>query len=240
MDVISYTDDKEIKFSDADRNFYGKLEEKPQIEQELFLLQDQFYDPAIPDKSKIWLDMFNLCKKYSRSMIMQEIRRGKTYYHTPEELEDKAVYCALEFMQQYYYRQGYHCGASFAGVIHFKVYEVLYFKKEEEVSLNVPVYSGENQTTELQNLIEARSYISNPERIKETLDEVLALFDDLIPNEYRQFLLRCYIFIFLKKPRNKHIKQNFNLRWLSPALRVLINRTLLEIKNRWAASSFES
>ena len=72
MDPIKYEDPKKaaVKFSDHDATWHGDLASKPEMEQQLFVKQDQFYKEKNKAKrQKIWSDMFVLVQRYSKSLI---------------------------------------------------------------------------------------------------------------------------------------------------------------------------
>lgn len=138
------------------RQVYGKLEDKPQTEQELFKLEKELYEKRADYKKKIeewkknpntnnapldeslqvWSKMLGIVFMYAKSMILKRNKK-KQMFTEMEDIEDKAIEAALVFMNQYNRRDDYKVDASFAGALKFKIIEVLYGGREDNhVSIN--------------------------------------------------------------------------------------------------------
>lgn len=220
--------------------FYGNLEDKPKTEIELIQLQSQYLQTR--DQS-IWKEMFNICWSYMRSLILQK-QRGKGFIE-PEIVDDQTTSATLAFMSQYLTRPDFEVGASFAGMMQWKIVEVLYKNKERDgnpISLDMQV-SAEGKAT-LEDLIAADEHtIFNPEEfvtktsIYQVIEEVLKELDEELDQEenslYLKTIVRLYIILCLRHPKNRHSKKMFMDHWAKDyKVEKLINYVMLEIKNR--------
>jgi hypothetical protein len=176
--------------------------------------------------------MFVLVQKYSRSLILKK-NKGKKYIE-PDEIDDQATQTALAFMSQYIYRPGFHCGASFAGMINPKVLETLYKYNREDHNMSLSAVLGDSNL-ELEDM-QAKAFtaiydneISTPgsfldhTNIKEVIDELFKETDHEVKSELQRFKIRAYLQILLRKPKNKHSRPTF--------LRYMCNKTELDLVN---------
>jgi hypothetical protein len=217
MDIINYDEVEAgpIRFSDDGVAWYGDINDRPEIEQQLQELQYRFYKET--DKARkqdVWSEMFVVVQKYSRSLILKK-RKGKKYLE-PDEVEDRATQTALAFMSQYIYRPGFHCGASFAGMINPKVVETLYKYNKEDHNLPLSMVLGDTNL-ELEDMQEKANFkplydniigepgaFLNYSDLKDVINELLQEADAEVDNEQYRFKIRAYLQILLRKPRNKH------------------------------------
>lgn len=217
---IRYEDEieEELIFTDDGVEWYGNIEDKPQIEQNLQALQTDYYATNdIKEKQKIWSQMFVLTQVYAKSLIMKRMKGVR--YESPEEIDDKANQTALAFMSQYCYRKGFKCGASFAGMISPKILESLYghCKEDQVMSLNKTIGTSDKEIGDAQEFFGFKSIYEQPDEfaqvittsLREILDKLLVEFDSEVEDESRRFKLRAYLQILLRKPRNKHSKLLF-------------------------------
>lgn len=219
--------------------FYGDFESKPETEQQLLLLQDKYLRTRDP---KLWEEMYNLCQKYMRSLLLKQLKNGK--FMDPEEVEDRTTQATLSFMSQYKRRPDFEVGASFAGMMRFKVLEVLGKKPQDyQVSLN---FNVNEEGTELVDILDSSKLKGgvnwqdySPEKkftgisIKETISNVLSEFDEAIEYDPKlEVLARLYLTLYLRKPRSRHAKRVFLDRW-APDFRTerVLERVVLEVYN---------
>lgn len=220
--------------------FYGSLEDKPKTE--VLLLQKQSQYLQTRDQS-IWKEMFGICWNYIRSLILQK-QRGKGFVE-PEIINDQTTSATLSFMSQYLTRPDFEVGASFAGMMQWKIVEVLYKNKEKNgnpISLDMQV-STEGKAT-LEDLIAAdENTIFNPEEyitktsVNEIIEEILKELDEELEKEenslYLKIIIRLYITLCLRHPKNRHAKKMFIDHWVKDyKVEKLIEYVMLEIKNR--------
>jgi hypothetical protein len=221
------------------------MKDKPEMEQKLFYWQDKFYETDDENnKFAAWTEMFNLVKIYSKSLILQKLKNKK--YQDPDIVEEKSVQCALIYMSQYLDKPGFRACASFAGMINPKVLEVLYKPQRDEKheSLNKAISDSE---TELGDMSERFHYeqifcdntVFEPESIlykkslKQTLNRLLGEFDESVQSEHYRFLIRMYLYLLLKKPKNKHIKACFKKTWCKDfKMKQLLELFQLELRER--------
>jgi hypothetical protein len=223
MDIITYENEKEdIVFSDLGAEWTGKLEDKPEMEQTLFRLQEKFYNPeSTPEeKDQAWSDMLGNCQAYSKSLILKRIKGHK--FVDPDVIWDKATHTALQFMSQYKNRPGFHVGASFAGMINWKVMEALYkdWPEDSHLSLSRIIGQDGNDLESMQERIHFENVFGmdygTPEGsisklvLDNTITEILQELDSGYEYDKRiMIIVRVFLSIILKKPRNKHVKSCF-------------------------------
>jgi hypothetical protein len=244
MDIINYeeTEYAPIRFSDEGAVWYGDINDRPEIEQQLQELQANFYKTTDKvKKQNIWSEMFVLVQKYSKSLILKKIK-GKKYVE-PGEVDDQATQTALAFMSQYIYRPGFHCGASFAGMINPKVLETLYKYNIEDHNFSLNSILGDTNL-ELEDMQEHANFqalydnsIGIPgeflghTNLKELLHNLFEEADHEITSELQKFMIRAYVQILLRKSRNKHSLPVFRKHCDKKTLD-LINLFELELYNR--------
>ena len=247
MHPINYEVKKETTvFSDIGTIWKGDMEDKPEIERDLFRFQDKFYREKNPiKKQEIWRDMFLVAHKYSKSLILKK-KKGKKYTE-PAEVDDEATQTALSFMSQYIYRPGYHVGASFAGMINPKVLETLYkhSKEDRNYSLNSVLGDTNLELEDMQERVGFESiYANNHEEpgdfinkvhLKETINIIIKEFNSEVKCNYMRFKLINFVLILLRKPKNKHAIPMF-LKYIAENKKEydLLNLFQLELYNRLA------
>lgn len=259
-----------IKNKQPKRQFYGTIEEKPPTEQKLFALQDQLFaerkkykkameawakNPSkskkpIDGSSKIWSEMLEICFNYSKSMILKRNKGNK--FMEPEDVEDKAIDAAISFMNQFLKREDFEVGASFAGLIKFKIVEILYKGREDyHVSLN-QIISDDSKTELIDSLGAGNlqsvicSNVNNPEEMllkespKDIIHEVLKELDEEIGHDsLLAFKVRLYLTIILRSPKTRHIKRLFLEHWAEDyKTEQVLESTVLEIYNRLRENSY--
>jgi len=246
MEPVRYDDYQKaaITFSDIGAKWEGDLSSKPEIERNLFSLQEKYYKTKDDNKKKkIWSEMFILVQKYSKSLVLKK-KKGKKW-EAPEKIDDEATQTALSFMSQYIDRPGYHVGASFAGMINPKVIETLYKKNPNDntYSLSNSLYDTNLELEDMQESMnfqplynvsydEPGMFIDNIS-LKDNLNGIIKEFCKEIKDEKIKFKIMSYILILLRKPKNKHIIPMF-LKYITVDKKEydLIHLFQLELYNR--------
>jgi hypothetical protein len=245
MDIINYeeTEHKPFRFSDEGTVWYGDINDRPEIEQQLQELQSQFYKTEDKvQKQNIWSDMFVLTQKYSKSLVLKKNKGNK--YVDPDEIEDRATQTALAFMSQYIYRPGFHCGASFAGMINPKVLETLYKYNKEDHNFSLNSLLGDTNL-ELEDIQEKANFkplyenaIGEPGAfiyqtdLKEVIGDLFREVDSEIKSEAKRFKIRMFLQILLRKSKNKHSKPTFQKYICDKKDLDLINLFEMELRER--------
>lgn len=258
----------------AEKGFYGTIDEKPPTEQELFALQTKLFverdqykrdyeayskdlenavklgrEPTLPkpvDKSReTWSEMLAIMYQYTRSCILK--RNTKKKFMEPDDVTDKAISAALAFMSQYNKNPDFYVGASFAGMVKWKIVEALYKYQTEDnhLSLNQIISDdgqkeiGETMTYEDVGYINSSDYLSPEDRIiamdngtiyNSLVDELDAVVGHGSRNA---FLTRLYLLIILRGPRTRHSKRLFMEKWgKEHQTEQVLEATLLELHNR--------
>ena len=215
---------------------------KPPTEIALFHLQSEYFKTRSLD---VWKQMFKICYDYARSLVLKRLK-GKIFID-PDEVNDTATGAAVAFMRQYQVKPDWKVTVSFAGMLKWKVIESMYRsqKEDDHVSLNA-VSERSEKGDELQDSL-ARlgftsldgSYNPKPEdmldkvSLREVIDPVLAELRDSEVNEREYVLALLKLVIVLKKPKNRHVKVNFENRWeLDYKTYGVVERTELEVRSR--------
>lgn len=220
MDIVDYEADIRTKDDDLDLStFYGTLQNKPEIEQELFSLQDNYYSTNDEnEKLDIWKKMFLKVRIYARSMVLQKLK-NKTFL-PPDEIDEKATTAAINFMSQYVNRLNFKVGASFGSMINFKVLEAVYNNEKEEKVKSLYL-ENDNKEIDLMalskrenlNLLWNKSYDDINEENFESLNDIIHEFlneaDSEITSDSLKLKFRMYFLILLKNPKNYHTKDLF-------------------------------
>ena len=221
MDLIDYEEDDRPEVEDATEvEWEGSLEDKPEIEQTLYKLQDAWYNEKINDKKKmaIWTEMFGYVQTYARSMVLQKLKNKK--FLSPDIIDDYTSDSSLRFMSQYLYRRNFKCGTSFGKMINYKVLEAVYGEKEEDKTLSL-ILDSDSSELDLLNIADkadikpilSQKYDDFEDIFKstfyDTVCEVLRELDEEIKDDIIKMKCRFYINLIFKKPKNRHIKSQF-------------------------------
>lgn len=247
-----------------DSQFYGEMEDKPQTEQDLFKFQEEYLKTRDIDPEKanqIWKDMFSLIYDYSVSLLKQRLK-NKTYI-SPDEVADKSTMATINFMNQYLARRNFRVGASFAGMLKFKVVEALYKNKNDErnFSLNTTVNDTD---TELSNLINLDTLSENEicvDTSKQEIDNIInrdfvqktikKLFkdtdeilddniEDIYKEQYISILFRMLLLLQLKKSKKSDTKRCFlDLFWQDTDIQEFLELSYMELYKRLKFSEEE-
>jgi hypothetical protein len=201
---------------------YGDFEKKPDTERELYFLQLKYLETRDQDT---WKAMFKIIYEYARSLVLKRLK-NRTYIE-PDEVADYAGGAAQAFMRQYLTKPHWSVGASFAGMLKWKVVEVMYRYKSEDdhVSLNSIGGKDDDKGELLDSLgrvgfsTMSGSYNPRPEdcldkwTVSDVVDEVLGELDTVCNDEMVRLLTVLKMVLVLRKPRNRHVKTNFINRW---------------------------
>ena len=223
MDIIDYSlDQRKVCEDVSKKEWYGELEDKPEIERQLFGYQEKYYDNTISDEERqnTWLEMMTLVHRYANSLVKQKLKNRK--FLPPDIIEDYTNLATINFMSQYIYRPNFKCGASFGKMINYKVVEAVYGKKQDEQiqSLSVSTLDKDTDLTSMQVAINAEVLFSHededdPEDIKsehaelDFIRDILYEFDSEITNQLLQLKSRMYLQLVIRHPKNRHVKEQF-------------------------------
>ncbi len=223
MDIIDYSKDQRKICEDAeDVDWYGELEDKPEIERELFRLQSIYYNKRTNDakRQNAWLDMMTLVHKYAKSLVKQKLKNKK--FLQPDIIEDYTNLSTISFMSQYIYRPNFKCGASFGKMINYKVMEAVYGKKDEEKvqSLSVSFLDKDTDLLAMQKAVDVK-FLFGPSEVEENryedeenianefIDDLLDEFDSSIDDQLLRLKARMYFQLVIRHPKNRHVKEQF-------------------------------
>lgn len=241
--------------------YYGKVDEKPATERELFQLQDELFvkrekynqeikewlkdtsKPRPVDESIVpWTKMFEILYSYASSLVKKKAK-GKKYIE-PEDVSAYAMDATFRLMSMFNRKPEYAVGASFAGILGYKVLELI--NEAKLISLNKPT-SYDAQVELLDTLTEdsfthiggSRNLMLSPEEIflaseEDPIGEVLDELDQEVGrNSKIAFLARLYLLVNLRVPRTRHIKRLFIENWAQDyKVEQVLESTVLEVYNR--------
>ena len=226
MDVVDYFGSPKPDLKKLAKKVYTKtlindIKTKPPTEQECFAHQYDYFMADTPeDRSKAWTALFDVLLSYSKSLILQKLK-SKTFLD-PEEVYEKALQATTAFLICYIVNYEFFVWASFAGYLNYKIIEVLYRPKNEDKTLSLD-FSFNNSDTEY-------SFIDGQQRFGaqtlyqsddsdpslklrptpyEIIQEILKDYEDVIGNNSLLFKALLYLELCLKKPRNRHIKEQY-------------------------------
>ena len=245
-------EEKELEYG------WGELEDKPQIEQDLFKLQDEYfekrniYDKALQDyragiiddlpedtSKEVWGRMLGKIFEYARSYVKQ---RCKHKYRPPEEVTDKAILASYLFMNQYLKNPNFLIDVSFGGMLQPKVVEAMYKKNKNDENLSLNTQCTEkNEFMDMQISSISEDYYED-ENIqnfgKPTLEEIIFSIlkeaDEVLKDSRLSFIIRLWIFGLLSCPKNRHAKPLFIKEYSTDNFKVenLLNLVNTEIYER--------
>lgn len=222
-------------------DFYGEIESKPETEQQMFALQDQYINHG--RDQKVWSQMFEICWSYMQSLIKKRLSSAGKYME-PEELNDKTTAATLAFMSQYLTKPEFEVGASFAGMMKWKIVEVMYKPSADDKAISMSMEIDDDGKSTLEDLISAEEVgwcSPEDEACKtdpiETINQVLAELDSTLNDFYLETVVRGYLLLCMKHPKSRHSKRMFLNRWAQdPRVEKLIEYVMLEVHNRLVAA----
>jgi hypothetical protein len=220
VDLIDYkTKTKKVKVDlNNSQNLWTVSDKKPQIEKDLTEVQRKYFKEKDENKKHLlWQEMFSLVQKYGRSLILKKKKGGR--FVDPETIEDQSIQVALAFMSQYIYRPEFHVEVSFAGMMNGKVLETLYkqLPDDDNESINETMGDSTNEFEDIQDTAMESVFremplpedVLNKVSITKVIYDLFEEFDEQVTDLKIKLKLRFYIFILLRKPRNKHIFPTF-------------------------------
>ena len=153
FDIKHYLNDDIETEKDPHRfdNFYGDIEDKPDTERELFALQKEYLENG--RSQEVWTKMFEICWSYMQSLIKKRQKGGK--FIEKEELDDKTSSATLAFMSQYLTKPEFEVGASFAGMMGWKIVEVMYKPSADDKAISMSLEIDDDGKNTLEDLIAA-------------------------------------------------------------------------------------
>lgn len=208
LDLPKYTQEEYNSFISS--KFYEKPG-IPQIELDL----REFQKKILIDNDWSVLPAFKqTLSVYAKSLLLKRIKGGVDYIQ-PEVVEVLADKAAENFLKRYFRNEEPIIGASFAGILQFKVQEVLsdYFKRDDlytGISLDVAYGNGDdeksNRTLESSLSFKAFTESQNEEldldflkeRILQKIDSECELLDKIpgytnLSQKFLKFLIYVYI-----------------------------------------------
>ena len=205
------------------------LEAKPETEQELAKYQRLFLDTRDP---QYWQKMLEVIYPYTRSLVLKQ-NRGKDFLEE-EEVNEITSISALQFMQRYFVEPKFEIKASFAGLLRFKVREIIKIKKKQKYVYNsgyllsLNDFLGDDNSTELGEtevhsvtMTSADEDSLSPDAfidMKSVADaavhlisemEVLVTDEDSTVDSKMVALASFYLIMKIKGIKNKHQKEMF-------------------------------
>lgn len=223
--------------------FYGDIKEKPETEQQLFKLQEQYLKTR---DTKIWSEMFGICWSYMQSLIKKRIKKGSKFnnksFLEKDELDDKTTAATLTFMSSYLTRPEFEVGASFAGMMNWTIIGVMYGYTQDDKTMSLSLETHDDGKVTLadtiSNSLSTEPY-KNPEDDAlsvdycELISELFDELDDVIDDYKLSIIARAYVLICLKHPKNRHVKNMFVSKW-APTYKEekLLEYVMLEVYNR--------
>lgn len=194
-------------------NDKNKLESKPVSEQKAFAYQTKWLQTKDP---KVWEEWTALMFSYTRSLVLKKLTRKK--YLEPDEIDDITADAVFNFMAQYLKptKTGgqFEVGASFAGMVNFKILEALYRGKDDShiLSLDAAI-TDENKT--LADFAKPLQVESNNESfldydLTDIVEDLLDEIDEKYSNDvYFASVLKLYVNLILKCPKQAATKNKF-------------------------------
>ena len=224
---------------------------KPPTEILLDSLQEEY---LLTRDEKIWQEMFTTCVPYAKSLILKKIK-SKVFLE-PDYIDECSVSVVLRFLNQYKTNKKFKVEHSFAGMMRFKVLEVLYGSKHEDDHVSLNYYMADDSKSELGDYLTKIGYTNvlnpneekyyNPENIiysgsdsYSSVKEVLRELDETISDNKRlQLLLRLRVIMMFRYPRSRHADSVFKKHFAKDYKEeCIIDQTLLEIRNRLKSRS---
>lgn len=237
------------------------FDSKPDIEKELFILQEQYLKEreAYKQRLKDWTDsdkteeapvntatpyfaqMMSTITPYVRSKVLKRCKNKK--FLEPEIISDYTSQATILFMSQYIKNGDFLVDDSFAGMFDKKIMEAMYRKKDEDQHISLNYTNDDNcELLEMQgkykmnNILAVEmddSFMSKEDILNETVDSILNDIDELVDDERLKFITRLYLIILLSYPKNRHIKRLFIEKWSKEfKYEKYFERVNLELYNR--------
>ncbi|MBR6610756.1 MAG: hypothetical protein IKK93_00720 [Campylobacter sp.] len=228
MDIVNYFESPKPNYKKLAKRLYTKaliedIKTKPETEQKCFKYQyEYFMADSAEERAKAWTSLFQILLDYSKSLILKKLK-SKTFLE-PEEVYEKALQATTTFLSCYIINYNFYVSASFAGYLNYKIIEVLYRPKNEDktLSLNFSFNSSDTEYSfiddkerfNVQQLYGNNDSDKDPSYILRAspygvLQGILEDYEDVVGNNALLCKALLYLELCLKKPRNRHIKEQY-------------------------------
>ena len=200
--------DQDKKTLELREQFYGDISDKPETEQKLFSLQNEY---LLTRDHRIWTQMFNEMFPYMKSLILKKKKEEeRARWEESDEIQSKASTATFLFMSQYLKKPMFEVGASFAGMMNGKILEVLYGGSHDfDVSLNQKINDDGDEIIDIFQVEGTEEEAYDPFTsvakvpVEEVIDEIFEEMDSEIDYDLRlRTLSRLYVLLYFKKPSN--------------------------------------
>ena len=194
-------------------NDKNKLESKPISEQKAFAYQTKWLQTKDP---KVWEEWTALMFSYTRSLVLKKLTRKK--YLEPDEIDDITADAVFNFMAQYLKptKTGgqFEVGASFAGMVNFKILEALYRGKDDShiLSLDATVTDEDKTLADFAKPLQVESTNENflDYDLTDIIKDLITEIDEKYGNDvYLASVLKLYVNLIIKCPKQAATKNKF-------------------------------
>lgn len=194
-------------------NDKNKLESKPISEQKAFAYQTKWLQTKDP---KVWEEWTALMFSYTRSLVLKKLTRKK--YLEPDEIDDITADAVFNFMAQYLKptKTGgqFEVGASFAGMVNFKILEALYRGKDDShiLSLDATVTDEDKTLADFAKPLQVESTNENflDYDLTDIIKDLITEIDEKYGSDaYLASVLKLYVNLIIKCPKQAATKNKF-------------------------------
>lgn len=194
-------------------NDKNKLESKPISEQKAFAYQTKWLQTKDP---KVWEEWTALMFSYTRSLVLKKLTRKK--YLEPDEIDDITADAVFNFMAQYLKptKTGgqFEVGASFAGMVNFKILEALYRGKDDShiLSLDATVTDEDKTLADFAKPLQVESTNENflDYDLTDIIKDLITKIDEKYGSDaYLASVLKLYVNLIIKCPKQAATKNKF-------------------------------
>ena len=194
-------------------NDKNKLESKPISEQKAFAYQTKWLQTKDP---KVWEEWTALMFSYTRSLVLKKLTRKK--YLEPDEIDDITADAVFNFMAQYLKptKTGgqFEVGASFAGMVNFKILEALYRGKDDShiLSLDATVTDEDKTLADFAKPLQVESTNENflDYDLTDIIKDLITEIDEKYGSDaYLASVLKLYVNLIIRCPKQAATKNKF-------------------------------
>ena len=194
-------------------NDKNKLESKPISEQKAFAYQTKWLQTKDP---KVWEEWTALMFSYTRSLVLKKLTKKK--YLEPDEIDDITADAVFNFMAQYLKptKTGgqFEVGASFAGMVNFKILEALYRGKDDShiLSLDATVTDEDKTLADFAKPLQVESTNENflDYDLTDIIKDLITEIDEKYGSDaYLASVLKLYVNLIIKCPKQAATKNKF-------------------------------
>lgn len=225
----------------------------PETEMRLRTLQEEYMKEDCSEEVKD--EYILLLKAYARSLTLKEIKKLRIYL-PPERVDEISTDVVLVMLRQYK-KKGWKVRASFGGTLYWKVREVMFKSKDEEMNLSLNTSMSDNaDSKEVLDIInpgvvlpllydkDSEINLDAPEdsfirSVNTAFEEVKVLIEEAYETlPYETFLKFVpWLLLQFRKSKTRNIQQLFKEMFLSSKEESAFDILLLETKNRIAKYS---